>query len=179
MSWLLPFRVGGVGSTFLQCDYCYWGHLDKIDKFGLQENNNTFQESCMVLGQSATLKKKKQNNKLLEAHNLNIDSERFPRKQNVSPDHVFLLSSASNFFASISTLFKNLRPQVKIITSLYTFFASVTQANGPFSKHGFLQRVQKVTSAGFDLLISIHIVDFVSWHAGDNYLSRNLLFFLL
>ena len=166
MSWLLPIRVGGVGSTFVQCDYCYFGYLDKVDQFGLQQNNNTFQESCMVVGQSATHKKK--NNKLLEAHNLNIDSKRFPRKQNVSPDHIFLLSSASNFFASITTLFKILRPQVKIITSFYTFFASVTQANEPFSKQGFLQRAQKVTSVGFGLLISIHIVYFVSWHAGDN-----------
>ena len=58
---------------------------------GLQENNNTFQESWLWANQQLV---KKTNNKLLEAQNLNIDSRRFSREQNVSPDNVFLLETS-------------------------------------------------------------------------------------
>ena len=65
---------------------------------------------------------RKKNNKLFKASNLNIDSKHFSRKQNVSPDNVFLfetfhitprrhiclrhaviLSSTSNFLSAISS----------------------------------------------------------------------------
>ena len=65
---------------------------------------------------------RKKNNKLFKASNLNIDSKQFSRKQNVSPDNVFLfetfhitprrhiclrhaviLSSTSNFLCAISS----------------------------------------------------------------------------
>ena len=42
------------------------------------------------MAQSAALEK---NNKLLEAQNLNIDGQSFSRKQDVSPDNVFLFET--------------------------------------------------------------------------------------
>ena len=103
---------------------------------GLQENNNTFQGSLLRANQQVIEK----NNKLLEAQNLNIDSKRFSREQNVSPDNVFLLetlhithrrhiclrqavilSFVSTFFATIVALCSNMRPHVKITTNVYIF----------------------------------------------------------
>ena len=46
--------------------------------------------SLVVVGKSAARKK---NNKLLEAKNVNIDSKRFSRKQNVSSVNVFLFET--------------------------------------------------------------------------------------
>ena len=96
---VIIIKVRWVGTTFLQCEYY----------------------TKLVLSQPATHKK---NKKLLEAHNLNIHSKHFPRKQNISRDNVFifeslhntqetylfcltrcfLFSSASNFFASIAVV---------------------------------------------------------------------------
>ena len=46
------------------------------------------------MGQSAACKKK--NNKLLKVQNLNINSKSFSRKQNVSPDNVFVFETTYN-----------------------------------------------------------------------------------
>ena len=43
------------------------------------------------MGQSAAFKNK--NNKLLKVQNLNINSKSFSRKQNVSPDNVFVFET--------------------------------------------------------------------------------------
>ena len=91
---------------------------------GLQENNNTFQESWLRANQLAM-----KNNKLLEAQNSNTDNKRFSRRQNIPLDNVFLfktlyiiprkhvrltqsviLSSTSNFFTTIATHCNNMRP---------------------------------------------------------------------
>ena len=85
------------------------------------------------MGQSAA-------RKFLEAQNLNIDSKRFSRKQNVLPDNVFLfetlhvtprrhicltqaviLSPTSDFFATVAALCNDIRLQVKIRTIVYIF----------------------------------------------------------
>ena len=103
------------------------------------------------MGQSATRKKKK---KLLEAQNLNIDSKRFSRKENVSPVNVFLfetlhithrkhiclsqaviLSSTRNFVATIATLCnKHATSSQKCDYNVYIFRLR-QHSNGPLRKH--------------------------------------------
>ena len=89
------------------------GPLRQSWPIGLQENNNTLQESWLWANQPLAKKQK-----LLEAQNFNIGNKRFPRKKNVflfkilhiTPrKHICLtqaviLSSTSNFFATGRTL---------------------------------------------------------------------------
>lgn len=58
---------------------------------GLRENNLTFRSRNVVVDQSVARKEK--NNKSLKAQNVNIDSNRFSRKHNVSPDNLFLFET--------------------------------------------------------------------------------------
>ena len=131
MSWLIPIKVRRVGSTFLQCDYY----------------------TKLVVSQPATHKK---NKKLFEAHNLNIHSKRFPRKQNISPDNVFLYSKLYitrrrhicfvwhavfcfhlQAISSLPLPWFALKCDLKLkLQVTFTFFASVTQSNEPLRKHG-------------------------------------------
>ena len=91
---------------------------------GLQENNNTFQESWLWANQQFV---KKKNNQLLPAQNLDIDSKCFSRKRNVSPHNIsylklitprrhtcltqaVILSFTSNFITTIAVLCKNRQP---------------------------------------------------------------------
>ena len=80
------------------------------------------------MGQSIACKKK---NKLLEVQNF-IDSKHFSRKQNVSPDNVFLFETlhvfdtsyyfviTSNALAIIAVLCQvTSQPQVKNLTNVY------------------------------------------------------------
>ena len=98
----------------------------------------------------------KKNNKLLEAQNIGL-IQTFSKKQNVSPDNVFLfktlhiklrrhicltqaviLSTTSNFFATIALLCNNVRPQVKIITNIYIFrFRHTLQRTSHETRHFF------------------------------------------
>ena len=106
----------------------------------------------MLVVRQSTARKKK-NNKLFEAHDSNIDSKRFSRKQTVSPDTVFLidtlpisprrricLTQAVIFF-----IYRQFLRNSKIQLTL-TFFSSVNTLTDLSGNIGFLQRVQKVTS---------------------------------
>ena len=72
----------------------------------------------IIVGQSAVHK----NQYVTQSPRCNIYSQRFPGKQNVSTDNVFLLAtfhtiprrpiSTSNFFALITTLCNNMQLQV-------------------------------------------------------------------
>ena len=72
----------------------------------------------LIVGQSAAHK----NQYVTQSPRFNIYSKRFPGKQNVSTDNVFLLAtfhtiprrpiSTSNFFALITTLCNNMQLQV-------------------------------------------------------------------
>ena len=143
---------------------------------GLQENNNTFQESWLRANQLAM-----KNNKLLEAQNSNTDNKRFSRRQNIPLDNVFLfktlyiisrkhvcltqsviLSSTSNFFATIATHCNYMRPLKSKYHQRLHFFASVNTLTDLSGNIGFLQRVQKVRFVNCNWLISTHVVDFVS-----------------
>ena len=114
----------------------------------------------------------------------------FFKKAKVSPDNVFLfetlhiklrrhicltqavvLSSTSNFFATIASLCNNLTTSgIKNVTQVYVFLLC-HYPNGPLRKHGLF-------SAGLSCngLISIHFVHF-SFVVIDSLLSRNLLLF--
>ena len=99
---------------------------------------------------------RKKNNKLFKASNLNIDSKHFSRKQNVSPDNVFLfktfhitprrhiiLFETCCYFVIYQQFLKcnfkclaiRSRPQVKIITNVYIFLTTVIYSNRPLRKH--------------------------------------------
>ena len=93
--------------TLFLCDNCC-GDVDELvnsyqSKMG-REHFLTMRSptilSSVVVSQPATHKKKKtktkKNKKLLEAHNLYIHGKRFPRKQNISPDNVFLFETLHN-----------------------------------------------------------------------------------
>ena len=81
-----------LSSLILRCDYCNRGHLDKVDQS--DHRKITIHSKKVGCGPIRKSKKKKQtNNKLLKASNLNIDSKHFSRKQNVSPDNVFLFET--------------------------------------------------------------------------------------
>ena len=70
--------------SLLQCDYCNRGHLDKVDQSDYMKITiHSKKVGCRPISDKA-----KQNNKLLEAQNLNNDSKRFSTKQNVSEDNV-------------------------------------------------------------------------------------------
>ena len=107
-------NISYLHSYILLCNYCNWGHLDKVV---LLETNNTFQETWLRANQQAVKK-----NKLLNAQNSN-------RRQNITLDNVFvfetlciiprkdvcltqavILSSTSNFFATIATHCNNMQP---------------------------------------------------------------------
>ena len=108
-------------TTLLQCDYYTRGYLDKVDPIGLQENNNIVQESWLWANQQLVKKT------ISYSQNSKIDSKRFSRMQNVSPDNIFLfeflhitprghiwltqaviLSFTNNFFSTIVALGKNI-----------------------------------------------------------------------
>ena len=81
-----------LSSLILRCDYCNQGHLDKVDQSDHRKITIHSKKGCY--GPIRKSKKKKQTNKkLLKASNLNIDSKHFSRKQNVSPDNVFLFET--------------------------------------------------------------------------------------
>ena len=99
------------------------------------------------MGQSAA-------RKFLEEQNLNIDSKRFSRKQNVLPDNVFLfetlhvtprrhicltqaviLSPTSDFFATVAHFAMTFDFKSKL-EQLFTFFTSLTHSSGPLRKLG-------------------------------------------
>ena len=74
--WFLQSKLKFFAANILQRDYCNWGHLDKFDQSDYRKITlHTHQESWLWANQQ--LFKKKKNNKLLEARNLNIDSKRF------------------------------------------------------------------------------------------------------
>ena len=110
-------------TTLLQCDYYTRGYLDKVDPIGLQENNNIVQESWLWANQQVVKKT------IRYSQNSKIDSKRFSRIQNVSPDNVLLfetlhatprrhicvtqgdiLSFTNDFFATIAVFCNNMRP---------------------------------------------------------------------
>lgn len=116
----------------LQCNYCNLGQLGKVD------------QSKLVVGKSAA---GKNTISYLKQKNLNNDSKRFLRKQNLQPDNVLLfetllltprshiwltkaaiLSYTSNFFATIATHCNNLRPQVKNITATIAYIFQLSSA---------------------------------------------------
>ena len=93
--------------------------------------------------------------KLLKAQNVNIDSKRFSRKQNVSPDNVFsfkqftcntqetYLFVPSRYFVIYQQFLRyHCRALQKHddlwskIQLTFTFFASVIHSDGPFRKRG-------------------------------------------
>ena len=64
------------------------GPLRRCWQTRLQKNNNTFQEGWLWANQQLT-----KTISYSKHDNLNIDTKRFSRKQNVSPDNVFLLET--------------------------------------------------------------------------------------
>ena len=69
----------------------------------------------------------------------------------ISLTHAGVLSSINNFFATIPL------PCFKVTCDTHPLIRDLS------GNTGFLQRVQKVMSAGCDWLILIHVVFFVSW----------------
>ena len=128
-----------LSSLILRCNYCNRGHLDKVDQS--DHRKITIHSKKVGYGPIRKSKKKKQTNKkLLKASNLNIDSKHFSRKQNVSPDNVFLFKTFhitpmrhivwdTLFFChlpaisslSLPHLATRSQPQVKNITNAYIF----------------------------------------------------------
>ena len=119
----------------LQCDYCNRGHSDKVDQSNYRKITvHSEKVSCGPI--SSALKKTVSYSK----HKVEILIANPSRKQNVSPDIVFLFEALhiiprrhylldtscyfviyQQFFATISELENNMRPQVKIITDVYAF----------------------------------------------------------
>ena len=133
----------------LQRNILWLGPPKQSCQIGLQENNNTFQESWLWAYQQLIRKQK-----VLEAHDLKIDSKCFVRKWNVSPGIVFIFETlhitpmrhiclkqaaillpTRNSFATIAAFCNNKWPQVKTMTNVYIFHLN-RHSNGPLRKLG-------------------------------------------
>ena len=120
-----------------------------------------------MVGQSETGKKK---NTLLIEQNLNFDSKQFSRKQNVSPDNVYLLtprdlyvwhkllfchpSAISLLPLPLFAITCNLKSKTELVFTVFVSVNTLTDLSGNIL---FLQPVQKVeykvTSVGCNWLI--------------------------
>ena len=124
----------GLSLQTWHCDHCNRGQFDKVDQSDYRRITiHSKKVGCWQLV-------KKPNN-LLETRNLILianvirESKMFRNSRHFSklciqhPEDIisltqavlFILSSTSIFFAPISLLFRNMRPQVKTITIIYVF----------------------------------------------------------
>ena len=135
--------------TFCSATYCNRGHLDKVAKSDYSKiTNNEYIPRKLVVGQSAA------RNKTITYLKHMIWKICFLRKWNVSLDNVFMfetlhvtprrhicltqaaiLSSTSNFFATIAAFCNIQQPQVKNRTNVYVFCLN-WHNNGPLRKLG-------------------------------------------
>ena len=101
-------------------------------------------------------------------------------RRHICLTQVVILSSTSNFFATIASLCNNVTTSSKKnVTNVYVFLLChyhVITPTDHSQNTGFFQRVQKVTSVSCNGLISIDFVHF-GFVVIDNFLSRNLLLF--
>ena len=120
----------GLSLQTLQCDHCNQGHFDKVDqsdyrritihskKVGCWQLVNNLLETQNLILIANIIRESKMFRKSRHFFKLCIQH---PEDISLTQTVFFILSSTSIFSAPISLLFRNMWPQVKIITIIYVF----------------------------------------------------------